>query len=245
MSYNPAFVGDESPLAGANAHLSHDQSNGGIKLTSFKPLATLNEVKFNGRNENGKQTNGRHFNRKCQTSGGGGGEGSGQAGAENFHVSNSTSLALFNNPALGPLNASATTTTTTIATANNLQICTNQSNSSFSSDVSSLASSQASNLCAAVECRDMRYTIGRGKGQKTILHDINVTVPEGSIYGLLGPSGCGKTTMLRCVVGRIKPKSGYVRVFGYAPNQSGSQIPGPAIGYMPQVSVLEKFMAAN
>lgn len=82
----------------------------------------------------------------------------------------------------------------------------------------------------------MRYDVGRGRNQKTILYNINVTVPEGSIYGLLGPSGCGKTTMLRCVVGRIKPKEGYVRVFGYRPNESGSQIPGPAIGYMPQVS---------
>lgn len=88
----------------------------------------------------------------------------------------------------------------------------------------------------------MRYAVGRGKSQKVILHDINVTVPEGSIYGLLGPSGCGKTTMLRCVVGRIKPRSGYVRVFGYQPNEPGSQIPGPAIGYMPQeISVYEDF----
>lgn len=55
-------------------------------------------------------------------------------------------------------------------------------------------------------------------------------------YGLLGPSGCGKTTMLRCIVGRVKPKSGLVRVFGYKPNEAGSQIPGSAIGYMPQVS---------
>ncbi|KAG9510520.1 ABC transporter G family member 23, partial [Fragariocoptes setiger] len=95
---------------------------------------------------------------------------------------------------------------------------------------------------AAVECRNMRYDVGRGRNLKTILYNINVTVPEGSIYGLLGPSGCGKTTMLRCVVGRIKPKEGHVRVFGYRPNEPGSQIPGPAIGYMPQeLSVYEDF----
>jgi len=68
------------------------------------------------------------------------------------------------------------------------------------------------------------------------LESINLTVPEGSIYGLLGPSGCGKTTMLRCLVGRIKPNSGYVKAFGYEPNERGSRIPGSAIGYMPQVS---------
>ena len=36
-------------------------------------------------------------------------------------------------------------------------------------------------LCAAVECRDMRYDVGRGSSQKTILYNINVTVPEGSM----------------------------------------------------------------
>lgn len=132
----------------------------------------------------------------------------------NLCMSTSSSLSLIDNPTLGSLTPSA---------------------SSYSTTSSSILSS--SGLCAAVECRDMRYDVGRGRNQKTILYNINVTVPEGSIYGLLGPSGCGKTTMLRCVVGRIKPKEGYVRVFGYRPNDSGSQIPGPAIGYMPQVSV--------
>ena len=59
-------------------------------------------------------------------------------------------------------------------------------------------------------------------------------------YGLLGPSGCGKTTLLRCIVGRIKPQQGHVRVFGYQPNEPGSQIPGPSVGYMPQVCVISK-----
>lgn len=32
-----------------------------------------------------------------------------------------------------------------------------------------------------------------------ILNGLNLTVPVGSIYGLLGPSGCGKTSLLRCM----------------------------------------------
>lgn len=60
----------------------------------------------------------------------------------------------------------------------------------------------------------------------------------------MGPSGCGKTTLLRCCVGRLKPDSGYVRIFGFQPGEPGSQIPGAAIGYMPQVresfSILSK-----
>ncbi|KAL1467461.1 hypothetical protein MTO96_042163, partial [Rhipicephalus appendiculatus] len=53
-------------------------------------------------------------------------------------------------------------------------------------------------------------------------------------YGLLGPSGCGKTTLLRCIVGRLKPRHGSVHVFGHKPGQPGSYIPGPGVGYMPQ-----------
>lgn len=69
-----------------------------------------------------------------------------------------------------------------------------------------------------------------------------MTVPEASIYGLLGPSGCGKTTLLRCVVGRLKPKHGQIKIFGFKPGEPGSQIPGPGIGYMPQeIAVYEDF----
>lgn len=266
MSYNPAFVADESPLASSEG-ADHDQSNG-IKLISFKvlPKAKQNVVldlggdqvvhttsegssKLNLQHQTSspdscKQQQQHRTNRlrngaKQRSSpsavsaattvstlaasgaskravGAGStpvANGNSNKTNANFCMSTSSSLSLIDNPTLSSLTPSA---------------------SSYSTTTSSIDSS--SGLCAAVECRDMRYDVGRGRNQKTILYNINVTVPEGSIYGLLGPSGCGKTTMLRCVVGRIKPKSGDVRVFGYRPNDSGSQIPGPAIGYMPQVS---------
>jgi len=95
---------------------------------------------------------------------------------------------------------------------------------------------------AAVEVRRVKLSYGRGKNAKTILSEINLNVPEGAIYGLLGPSGCGKTTLLRCVVGRLKPNEGYVRIFGYQPGEAGSEIPGPGIGYMPQeIAVYDDF----
>ena len=57
---------------------------------------------------------------------------------------------------------------------------------------------------------------------------------SGKIYALLGSSGCGKTTLLRILLGRIKPKKGSIRVFGEEPGSKYSQIPGPGVGYMPQ-----------
>ncbi|KAJ1525138.1 hypothetical protein ONE63_009974 [Megalurothrips usitatus] len=65
-----------------------------------------------------------------------------------------------------------------------------------------------------------------------VLHDFNMTVPQGSIYALLGSSGCGKTTVLRAMVGQHKLTSGRVRVFGREPRDIG--VPGPSLGYMPQ-----------
>ncbi|WP_294879795.1 ATP-binding cassette domain-containing protein, partial [Sulfurimonas sp. RIFOXYB12_FULL_35_9] len=47
-----------------------------------------------------------------------------------------------------------------------------------------------------IEIRDVKTAFG----DRIIHNGINITVPKGSIYGLLGPSGCGKTTLLREMV---------------------------------------------
>lgn len=59
-------------------------------------------------------------------------------------------------------------------------------------------------------------------------------VLTGKIYALLGSSGCGKTTLLRLILGRLKPKRGDIKVFGAKPGGIRSNIPGPGVGYMPQ-----------
>lgn len=49
--------------------------------------------------------------------------------------------------------------------------------------------------------------------QKT-LHDINLEVKKGSIYGFLGPNGAGKTTTLRLLLGLLKKQEGSIQLFG-------------------------------
>ena len=51
------------------------------------------------------------------------------------------------------------------------------------------------------------------KHQKT-LHDINLLVKKGSIYGFLGPNGAGKTTTLRLLLGLIAKQEGSIKLFG-------------------------------
>ncbi|CAF1285518.1 unnamed protein product [Didymodactylos carnosus] len=73
-----------------------------------------------------------------------------------------------------------------------------------------------------------------------VLHDINLNVPKGFIYGLLGPSGCGKTTLLRCLVGRLQLNNGQLTVLGAAPGSRGHGVPGHKVGFMPQETALYK-----
>jgi phospholipid/cholesterol/gamma-HCH transport system ATP-binding protein len=52
------------------------------------------------------------------------------------------------------------------------------------------------------------------RGGRTVLRDINLAVPRGSIVAVLGPSGCGKSTLLAALTGELAPAAGSVQVLG-------------------------------
>lgn len=62
----------------------------------------------------------------------------------------------------------------------------------------------------AVEVRNLCVR----RGGREVLHDISLTIPRGSITGLLGPSGCGKTTLMRSIVGTQIVESGEISALG-------------------------------
>ena len=49
-------------------------------------------------------------------------------------------------------------------------------------------------------------------GKVTALQGIDLTVPQGMIYGVVGPNGAGKTTLIKTLVGVARPTSGTARV---------------------------------
>ena len=51
--------------------------------------------------------------------------------------------------------------------------------------------------------------IGRGKWQE-VLHDVDFTIRQGEILGLVGESGTGKSTLTRVILGMVKPSAGEV-----------------------------------
>jgi ABC-type glutathione transport system ATPase component len=85
-------------------------------------------------------------------------------------------------------------------------------------------------LCIAVQVHNLCFSypklLMRNQKSNEILQNCSINVVEGSIYALLGSSGCGKTTLLKCILGRLKPNSGDINVFGFKPNAPNSTIPG-------------------
>ncbi|MGH2389597.1 MAG: ABC transporter ATP-binding protein [Chloroflexota bacterium] len=51
-------------------------------------------------------------------------------------------------------------------------------------------------------------------GDTVAVRQVDLTVPQGSFFGLVGPNGAGKTTLLSMAVGLLRPNSGRSRVFG-------------------------------
>ncbi len=52
------------------------------------------------------------------------------------------------------------------------------------------------------------------RSKTVIFHDLDFTIPQGGITAILGPSGIGKTTLLRLIVGNLRPQRGKVFVKG-------------------------------
>jgi len=52
---------------------------------------------------------------------------------------------------------------------------------------------------------------------RTALDAVTLSIPRGSVYGLVGANGAGKTTLIKHVLGLLRAQSGSVRVFGLDP----------------------------
>jgi len=64
-------------------------------------------------------------------------------------------------------------------------------------------------------------------GRRSVLRDVSLEVREGEFWFFLGPNGEGKTTLLRCVLGMLKPASGNLWM---SPDLKGREL----IGFVPQ-----------
>ena len=75
---------------------------------------------------------------------------------------------------------------------------------------------------------------------RTVVDHLNLTVPQGCVYGFLGPNGAGKSTSMKMLLGLVHPTGGSAELLGHTMNetnripllrQTGSLIESPS-GYL-------------
>src|SRR4051794_17525083 len=78
-------------------------------------------------------------------------------------------------------------------------------------------------------------------GRKLVLGGVDLTIPTGSVTGLLAKNGEGKTTLIKAALGLIKTDAGEARVLGERPRELSADAKA-RIGYVPQVVTLYPWM---
>jgi len=78
-----------------------------------------------------------------------------------------------------------------------------------------------------IELREVCFAYG----DIEVLHEVNLDVHRGDYLGIVGPNGGGKTTLLRVLLGLVKPDSGTVQLFGASLDEFDAW---SKIGYVPQ-----------
>ena len=74
-----------------------------------------------------------------------------------------------------------------------------------------------------------------GYERKEVLSDVNLSVEKDDYLGIIGPNGGGKTTLIRTILGLMKPTSGSIRFF-----KEGEEVKEIKMGYLPQYNALDK-----
>ena len=73
------------------------------------------------------------------------------------------------------------------------------------------------------------------ENKPNVLKDICLTIYDDDFLGIIGPNGGGKTTLLKSILGFIKPQSGTITFY-----DNGQKVPSINIGYLPQVNQIDK-----
>lgn len=88
--------------------------------------------------------------------------------------------------------------------------------------------------------------LSAGYDNRTVLHDVNLTIYERDFLGIIGPNGGGKTTLIKCILGLLKPTAGEIlyHTDSPSPEVAGSQcLPlntRLSMGYLPQYSSIDR-----
>ena len=80
--------------------------------------------------------------------------------------------------------------------------------------------------------------------QVRAVHDVNLSVDEGSVYALMGPNGAGKTTLIKLLMNLMTPTAGHISVLGAnARTLEGMSL--EKVGYVSENQKLPGWMSAG
>jgi len=72
--------------------------------------------------------------------------------------------------------------------------------------------------------------LSAGYDGRAVIHDIDLHVARGEFVGIIGPNGGGKTTLVKSILGMLRPMTGTIRFR----NVAGETVSRLSIGYLPQ-----------
>jgi putative ABC transport system ATP-binding protein len=104
-----------------------------------------------------------------------------------------------------------------------------------------------------IELYKVSKVVPSGAEMLTILHSLDLTIPDGQFITVIGPSGSGKSTLLGLIAGLDAPTSGDIRIDGQSINNMSedalAQLRGAKIGFifqsfhlMPSLTALENIL---
>lgn len=91
-----------------------------------------------------------------------------------------------------------------------------------------------------VEINEVSFGYPPHPSEDPVLEDISLRIEANEFLGLIGPNGGGKTTLLKILLGLLKPQRGTVRVLGLSPGSVRGQI-----GYVPQHARIDPLVPAS
>jgi ABC-2 type transport system ATP-binding protein len=89
----------------------------------------------------------------------------------------------------------------------------------------------------AVWCSDLRKRYGR----RTAVDGVSFTVGRGEVVGLLGPNGAGKTSVIKILLGLVRPDAGEVLLLGRPARDPGARA---RVGYLPELFRYQPWLTA-
>ena len=98
-----------------------------------------------------------------------------------------------------------------------------------------------SKIVATVKNLTKIYPIPMRRQKVVAVSDLNLSVAEGEVYGLLGPNGSGKSTTLKILLGLVSPTRGTAEIFGAPSTDYRSHA---QVGFLPENPYFYKFLTA-